>query len=454
VVNFLTSLVLDDVSIEERLILKAMDTVSLTSILNDGDIDVESVVFTGIVASALVMLTIMAMSLFRSVPARDFVPVSALTTKSKKTERTKVVCPFSKDTNFVVESAEHLEPSPLDKFEEWVEAESGLPLGARWLNAGLSGQDTPGMLRAGLRRLRNSRHFLVEEPHRIGPELLLKKKALDNPARHPIVYVAEPGSLDAQVELLELFTSYLPVRYPNLYTYDSNAKTIYCKPIDETFSIDDWKHAPLELCERIVQEDLILMRVDETSTTTSNTGMAIKDKSYVMAAAAVVFSFNELQEKLGKPAEFIHAPVPGFEKHLRRTLNMTFNKLRPEAPMWRNNWGVAPSGILDDPLYGSSAAHEHRKLTNVTVEEVKSKFLKVEYQTIRRLPKTGYLLFTVKTMADPMYALEKLPLASSCLAASIRGMSPAMRKYKGIEDDMTCQAVLQYLDSIEEMHRQ
>ena len=77
-------------------------------------------------------------------------------------------------------------------------------------------------------------------------------------------------------------------------------------------------------------------------------------------------------------------------------------------------------------------------------------FLKVEYQTIRRLPRSGNLLFTVKMMVDRLRELEKVPRAAACLAKSIRGMSPSMRAYKGIGngEDATYEAVLQYLDDI------
>ena len=173
-------------------------------------------------------------------------------------------------------------------------------------------------------------------------------------------------------------------------------------------------------------------------------------KSFAMAAASVIFSFSELQEKLSKPVEWIHAPVPHFHKQLRKTLDLTFGKLlKIEQPMWRNNWAIAPSGTLDEPLYGSEASTANRKLPGKpSVEILESKFLKVEYQTIRRLPTSGYLLFTIKTMADPLSGLREVPAAALCLAKSIRGMSPAMRSYKGIDDDDTCEAVLEYLEII------
>jgi len=357
-------------------------------------------------------------------------------TKTKKKERTVSICPYSKETDFLVEMAEHLPLSPLDLYDDEWEG----PLAARWLNAGLSGQDTPNILRAGLKRLRTSQHFLVQEKHRLATELAMKQKALDNPRRKPLVYVAEQDSIDAQQECLELFLSYLPKRYPNLYTYDENAQTITVHGgYDCVFSIEEYKDQPLELCERIVQEDLILMRPARSSD---------PFEAYAMAAAAVVFSFNELAPKLGQPVEFIHAPVPGFEAHLRKSLELTFSKLKSTQPLWRNNWGIAPSGTLDEPLYGSDDAQEHRTFTQPTIDAMKSKWLKVEYQTIRRLPRSNNLLFTVKTMADPLHSLEKYPLAAECLANSIRGMSPSMRAYKGIVDNETADVLLAYLRSI------
>ena len=168
-----------------------------------------------------------------------------------------------------------------------------------------------------------------------------------------------------------------------------------------------------------------------------------------MAAASVVFSFTELSEKLGQPSEFIHAPVPGYREFLRKSTNLAFEKLKPHEPVWRNNWGIGPDGEMDKPIYGSTSTLDHRTMTNVTVDDIKRKYLKVEYETLSRFDKTGYLLFTVKSHADPMTCLEHVPsTAAACLARSIRGMSKNMHKYKGIENEETCSAVLEYLDGI------
>lgn len=349
-------------------------------------------------------------------------------TTSTTKPKTVCKCPFSNGSTFVVETAEHLDPSPLDQFDDWQQH-----LRIRWLAAGISGQDQPGYLRAQLKQFRHHQHFLLED-HLLDQELALKQQVLQ---KNSDTFVMEPDSLEAQQEVLELFMAYLPQRYPEKYTYDkqSNTITVHVTPRPMTFCLTDWKDRPLELCERIVQEDLVLMR--ETPT------------SFDMAAAAVVFSFNDLPQKLGTTTNVIHAPVPGFEKHLSKVLYLSFKNLQVEKPLWRNNWTIVPTGRLDEP--SDFATHQQELQALSQMKDIRERFLKVEYQTIRRLPRTRYLLFTVRTFVDPMSALERLPTSSKAaetLAASIRGMSFPTLKYKGIESEQARQATLDYLDSI------
>jgi hypothetical protein len=378
-------------------------------------------------------------------------------------------CPFTAETDFIVETADNLPPTPWDLFAEWMEcpdipadtaattmqstSKQYLPFAARWLNAGISGQDTPGHLRTGLKRLKDQKWFLVEDPgDRFVHELGLKRKNLDDASR--CAYVQEKNSISAQLEVLELFCHYLPKRYPHYYEFkddaDQGGPRIIVKPLQQTFLLSEYKDKPLQLCARIVQEDLVLLRPPRPGHDASS--------AFHMTAAAVVFSFSGLEEKLGKPIEFIHAPVPGFEKQLRKTMDLFFRKLlKIEQPLWRNNWVVTPEsgGKLDEPNYGTEEADATRQLQDTessppTRDALDRMFLKVEYQTIRRLPRSGNLLFTIKMMVDRLPELEKVPAAAACLAKSIRGMSPAMRAYKGIGNgqDATYEAILQYLDNI------
>jgi hypothetical protein len=76
------------------------------------------------------------------------------------------------------------------------------------------------------------------------------------------------------------------------------------------------------------------------------------------------------------------------------------------------------------------------------------RWLKTEYQTLRRLPRTRAILFTVRTMVEPLPTLEAHPTAAAALAASLRGMSPAMRAYKGMASAGAAEEVLCYLEGL------
>ena len=357
----------------------------------------------------------------------------------RRSSRASLKCPFSSETEFYVETAEHLPPSPLDL--QLCPQHSAI----QWLAAGISGQDHPGLLRANLRRLRHAdKHFLIpdDDDQKMAKELRLKQHHLDS-TKHDEKFVMEPSSLPAQQEVLELILAYLPRCAPKYYEYHEPHHAVTVVPIQTTFLIDEWKSAPLELAARLVQEDLILMRPDP--------------KEYCLAAAAVVFSFGGLPDKLGKPMEFIHAPVPGYSSQLQKTLQLLFRTMDPEKPLWRTNWGLAAIPDLDDTTFdGQEASVVRRQSSNTQkvreldpLDLVKSTFVRVEYQTIRRLPQSRYLLFTVRTLVDPITAMEEFPTAANCMAKSLRGFSRPMREYKGIvDDDEIYHAMIEYLETI------
>lgn len=60
----------------------------------------------------------------------------------------------------------------------------------------------------------------------------------------------------------------------------------------------------------------------------------------------------------------------------------------------------------------------------------KDLWLKTEYQTLRRLPKSGAILFTIKTIVQPMPTIGAE--AAKTLHKSLSGMRPELRAYKGV----------------------
>ena len=128
-------------------------------------------------------------------------------------------CPYSSEVNFFVDSKMDLDPSPMELFEDW--EKNAYPLAAKWLAAGISGQDKPGRLKMGLNSLCDTKFFLIEDPTKIKEYLLLKKNALDDHRRRSKVFQSLDTSLECQRECLELFIDYLPKRHTQIHLIKS-----------------------------------------------------------------------------------------------------------------------------------------------------------------------------------------------------------------------------------------
>ena len=102
------------------------------------------------------------------------------------------------------------------------------------------------------------------------------------------------------------------------------------------------------------------------------------------------------------------------------------------------------NGALDNPSYGTPEA-----LASISkILPPETRWLKVEYQTLRRLPGTGYILFTIRTFLEQITVLARYPAAAANLANSLSGMSQPMRAYKGLVQPQAQDEMLAYLASL------
>jgi hypothetical protein len=59
-------------------------------------------------------------------------------------------------------------------------------------------------------------------------------------------------------------------------------------------------------------------------------------------------------------------------------------------------------------------------------------FLRMENQTLRKLPKTGYVVFTIRTHLVPMTQWQDDQNALQSMLDMMQDMSPATQHYKGV----------------------
>lgn len=238
-------------------------------------------------------------------------------------------------------------------------------------------------------------------------ELALKETLLRQ--RYSEVFASLPGSEPGQQEALDLLVAHLLKHFPQ--RYQRQGDRLHNSATEQTWHFSDFQAAPLDLAGRLVQEDFCLMRSDS--------------EGYVLSAASVCFPSRWLlAEKMGRPMGQIHVPVPGYEEKLRSPVNRLFEQIRSDRPVWRLNWSIVDSPDLF--LLQSREAASEINAANAG----EKLWIRVERQTLRRLPQSGDILFTIRTYVHSLKVLEAEPTAARGLAAAVQQVFPDMQRYK------------------------
>jgi hypothetical protein len=242
--------------------------------------------------------------------------------------------------------------------------------------------------------------------------------------RYGDVFRALPEADSPSRELLMLLADHLPRHQPAIYQSVDNG--LINRVTGESWDIAQSTLHPLDHCGRLVEDDLCLMH-------------ASAGTYRLIGASLCAPNRWRLDERLGLPLASIHAPVPGYEPALHRPVEHFFAALKPDRIVTRVNWGIA-----DDPALFQPAGHDTDDA--ISAEDAGARlWLRVERQTLRRLPQSGAVLFTIRTEVTRLRdAIGSLADAIN-LAGALRDMSPAMRRYKHLDTAMP--ALLAWLDA-------
>ncbi|MGE7367673.1 heme-dependent oxidative N-demethylase family protein [Neorhizobium sp. NPDC001467] len=252
--------------------------------------------------------------------------------------------------------------------------------------------------------------FWFEPDDNLGPELTEKRRLV---AEHgDEVLRAERDTDDAQREVLERMVLTLTTRHPHIYRRDGNRIHLAGHTVD----LADETILPLHRAGLLVQDDLVIMRRGENG--------------WRLAAAFLAFPSSwELSQKFGKVMDEVHAPVPGFEGGSRNAelINRMFDRLQPGHPVRRMNWSINWRHALYHP----------QSLPAETVEVVPARdaVIRVERQTLTKLPVCGDILFTIRIYLDPLAAILAEPDAQRLgagMADQLERLTIDEAKYKGV----------------------
>jgi hypothetical protein len=226
------------------------------------------------------------------------------------------------------------------------------------------------------------------------------------------VFAAMPESDAARGEALALIVAALTAHHPDWF---SRAGTVLCNHlIGETRNIRSAD--PLELAGLLVQEDLCLIQ---------NSG-----EGPVFTAASLCFPSRwRLLDKIGKPLAAVHGPVPLYADRLAGPVDRFMRNLKPLHIVSRLNWSL----LDDSAVFQPSGKWRVESSTDITAENAGCRiFLRVERQTLRRLPVTEAVLFGIRVHVYPLDKVIDRPDRAAALANAVRALPEEIQHYKSL----------------------
>ncbi len=263
-----------------------------------------------------------------------------------------------------------------------------------------------------------------ELDNRYIPEMSERRRLLAT--RHADVFAALPQSDHARAETLAEIARSLTAHWPQWFAEDGSL--LHNRLAGETWDRRALPCDPLELAGRVVQEDLCVVQES--------------DAGPVLTAALLCFPSRwRLVEKIGRPLAEVHGPVPFYGERLGRPVDNFMRHLKPGHIAGRLNWSVLDDATLFQPS-GKWRNEPNRAVTADNAGEALS--LRVERQTLRRLPRTGAILFGIRVHVYPLKDAITTQDTAARLAEAIRALPESTSLYKSLPSIRA--ALLDWLD--------
>lgn len=300
------------------------------------------------------------------------------------------------------------------------------------------------------------------------------------------------GGARAAMELVYELAEYLPRRYPSSFRItrlpsgvpapsiggvslawgqQQPVQTIEALETGEKFDLRvlegldgvEMGEEAMRIITGLIQEDVALM-IEGTD-----------GKYYFQAGAICIPGFWRMRDKIGMALDDIHISgnVPRFKEKLQTSMEKFFRRMPVDKPVIRNNyfmqvckpsahvadkddelrldveeesidpeelgWSESTNGPEDSFLHGHG--HSAQPAPYLAPSTIR---LRSERQTLRRLPRTGAIVFGIRTYLFKIEELARERGVADRLASAIRSWPDDVGVYKGRK--MYSEVLLKYLD--------
>ncbi|KAI4100125.1 MAG: hypothetical protein LQ345_007468, partial [Seirophora villosa] len=196
-----------------------------------------------------------------------------------------------------------------------------------------------------------------------------------------------PGSELACKELMEMALQFLCARYPHYFslTYSHDKGYVFHNGILHNETVVKDMHPLHVLLENVPEDFGIMLRNPD-------------DGHYYLRAGVLCSSLGwTLGSKLGMQLKEIHGPIPDYKEKMEFSMDRYFAKLPTARPIQRGSWGLE----VDKPLFMPPGdPHEAYRDIQLPASQLPLSrvHLRVDWQTLRRLPLSGSIIFNFKAL--------------------------------------------------------
>ncbi len=270
----------------------------------------------------------------------------------------------------------------------------------------------PGPYRMAMGLTACPRADWIELDERYPAEMGERRELLSS--RRDEVFAAVAGSEPARRETWDVLTTHLAGTWPHWFA--ANGEALENRLTGDRWNLAEPGYDPLEAAALLVQEDLCIIQVS--------------DDGPLLIAGVVCFPSRwRLGEKIGRPLGMIHGPVPFYGERLARPVDRFMGVVKPGHVAVRLNWSLS-----DDPtLFQPGGKWRTNRNVHITADNAgDALFVRVERQTLTRLPQSGAVLFTIRVHVYPLARIAARPEIAQRLAEAVRVLPPETVHYKSL----------------------
>ncbi|KAK7753623.1 hypothetical protein SLS62_004481 [Diatrype stigma] len=224
-----------------------------------------------------------------------------------------------------------------------------------------------------------------------------------------------PGSELACKELMEMVVQFVCARYPRYFSLSADKRRLENRILGTETALAE-RHPLLVLLDNVPEDFAVVLRHPDTGLYHFRAGVVCSSLGWNVAS------------KIGLKLHEIHEPIPDYKEKMQFSMDRYFSKMPSSKPIQRGSWGLE----VDQPLY-MPPGDPHgalREYQDPGLARERCHF-RVDWQTLRRLPLSGGVVFNFKGLFTPLAEFRDEPYVPALLLKVLAEGSPAIMRYKG-----------------------